>query len=437
MLTRPRWRRSAWAAAMTIMASIAATDSARAEGAEVAEKYGAYSPNYGFRVAETEFGTLNLRIYTYIRYLNQMGLDANYTDAFGDTSTIDRRQDIQFQKVNIQLNGWLMSPKLRYLAYVWTSNTSQGLGAQVVVGGNLNYDHNAHLTVGGGVDALPGVRATEGNFPFWLTVDNRLIADEFFRPSYTMGIWARGKVVERLSYRAMLGNNLSQLGVDAGQLDNGLNTVALALNWFPTTGEYGTRDGFGDFDDHQEVATRVGVHFTRSDEDRQGQPDTEAFENVQIRVSDGSVIFEPGLFGSGILISNATYHMFSADAGVKYRGFSLEGEYYRRWVDNFRGVGTDSLSFDQLTDNGFQLQASAMVVPTELQLYVSGSKVFGEYGDPWDTRVGVNWLPWENYVVRWNLEYLHTDRSPVGGLSLPYTVGGTGDTYYSSFQVNF
>ena len=39
--------------------------------------------------------------------------------------------------------------------------------------------------------------------------------------------------------------------------------------------------------------------------------------------------------------------------------------------------------------------------------------------------------------MRWNAEYLYTDRSPVGGLSLPTLVGGTGETIYSSFQVNF
>ena len=54
------------------------------------------------------------------------------------------------------------------------------------------------------------------------------------------------------------------------------------------------------------------------------------------------------------------------------------------------------------------------------------SKVLGDNGDPWDLRFGLNWHPWHNHVVRWNYEYLHTDRSPVGGLSLPTLVGGTG-----------
>ena len=76
-------------------------------------------------------------------------------------------------------------------------------------------------------------------------------------------------------------------------------------------------------------------------------------------------------------------------------------------------------------------------MPKLLQLYAGWSKVFGDYGEPWDSRFGANWQPWKNHVVRWNLEYLHTHHSPVGGLSLPTQVGGTGDIVYSSFQINF
>jgi hypothetical protein len=396
-----------------------------------------YVPNDGFRVATSEQGTLNVRVLTYLRYLNQLGLDPKSTDSFGKTTTLDRRQDIQMQKVVVFFQGWLLDPKFRYVAYVWTSNPSQGQGAQVVVAGNLNYVLNPHLIVGGGVENLPSVRSCEGNFPFWLTVDNRLIADEFFRGSFTMGVWARGKVLDRLSYRAMLGNNLSQLGVDAGQLDNKLNTISTSLIWLPTTGEFGTNGGFGDFDTHRDIATRLAVHYTSSTENSQGAPNTDAFENVQIRLSDGNPIFTPNLFGPGIQVSDADYHMFCTDGGVKYRGFSLDGEFYWRWVDNLRGPGTELLTFSRLDDHGLQLQASGMVMPKELQAYAGLSKVYGQYGNPWDLRFGINWYPAHNHVMRWNTEYLYTYHSPVGGTSLPTAVGGTGEIIYSSFQVNF
>jgi hypothetical protein len=401
------------------------------------EKTGSYTPNRGFRIASTDKGTVNFRIFAYLRYLNQDALDTLYVNAFGDTSAIDRRQDFQVNKVNIQFNGWLMDPKFTYLFYVWTNNTAQGQTAQVVVAGNLHYRFSDLLTLGGGINGLPGVRSTEGSFPFWLTVDNRLAADEFFRPSYTSGIWARGTVLGGLNYNMMLGNNLSQLGIDAGQLDFKFNTFSAALSWFPTTGEYGLNSNFGDFERHEKVATRVAAHFSHSDEDRQGVPASEAFENVALRLSDGSVIFKTDLFGPGIQIDQAQYQMFSFDAGAKWRGFALEGEYYIRRIDKFRGAGIDQLPADKFSDNGFQLQASAMVVDKTVQAYATYSKINGEYGDPWDMRFGVNWFPWKNHVVRWNIEYIQMRNIPVGGLSLPFPVGGNGGTVYSNFMVNF
>ncbi len=148
------------------------------------------------------------------------------------------------------------------------------------------------------------------------------------------------------------------------------------------------------------------------------------------------MIFEPGLFGEGIQIEDATYQMAAFEAGVKYRGFSLEGEYYWRILDEFRTRAPAVLPFDELDDDGFQLQASALVLP-KLQVYAGYSKVFGEFGEPWDARAGVNWYPLEYDSLRWNFEFIELHRSPVGGLSLPYTVGADGPVFHTNFMIWF
>ena len=56
--------------------------------------------------------------------------------------------------------------------------------------------------------------------------------------------------------------------------DGDFTTFSGALWWMPTTGEYGPRAGFGDYEEHQDLATLIGVHFTFSPEDRQSQPGT-------------------------------------------------------------------------------------------------------------------------------------------------------------------
>lgn len=396
-------------------------------------KWGGYTPNLGYKIANTDRGDLSISIYSYARYLNQLGLDATYKDAFGNVKNVQQRQDFQLQKVQIKFLGWIMDPKFRYFLYAWSSNASQGLGAQVVLAGNLNYSFNKFISVGAGIRSLPGTRSVEGNFPFWLGVDTRLIADEFFRPSYTSGVWAWGQITDRLDYITMIGNNLSTLGVSAAQLNNGFNTFSTSLVWTPTTGEFGP--GFGDFEDHQRLATRLAGHFTRSTEDKQEQPNSDQFENTQIRLEDGSVIFAPNLLGQGISINEVTYKMAAFDGGLKYRGFSLEGEYFLRWLDHFHGTGTAGLA--PIFSHGFQLQTSAMVLPKTLQLYLGGSTLYGKYGNPWDFRAGVSLFPFHNRVVRWNNEFLYLHKSPVGYTSVPFALGGTGPVFHTNLELAF
>lgn len=389
----------------------------------------------GFKLANTRCGDMNFSAWSYVRYLNQNGLDENYTDAFGRTFKLEKRNDVQLNKVNLYFKGWVYDAKLRYLLYVWTANTSQGDPAQVVVGGNLNYVFSEGLTLGGGIDALPGVRTTRGTFPYWLRVDYRTIADEFFRPSFTQGIWARGKIAGRMRYRLMLGNNLSQLGVNAAKLDDTFDTVSGAIWWMPTTGEFGPLGGYGDFESHENLATLVGLSMTHSTEDKQNQPGVEDLNNTQLRLSDGTIIFTPNAFDTAGQINRATYYMMSIDAGLKYRGLAIEGEYYFRWLQKFRTSGV--VPVNSLFDHGFQVQLSTMVMPETLQAYVAGSYISGQYGTPSDVGVGLNWFPTQERLFRVNSELLYLDESPVGYASVPFALGGKGLVFNANVELTF
>jgi hypothetical protein len=397
--------------------------------------WGRYEGGKGIVLARSDNAEVDFSVFTYVRYLNQLALDETYTDAFGRTKTLDLRNDLQFQKVTLNFKGWLFDPDFRYLFYTWTSNTSQGQDAQVVVAGNLSYHFDDAFSLAGGIGALPSTQSTNYTFPNWLRVDHRTIADEFFRGSYTSGIWAWGQIAPALRYRVMVGNNLSQLGIDAGELDATLNTISGALWWMPTTGEYGPAEGLGDFEHHADAATLFSLHYTRSREDAQSQPGVNDFENSQIRLSDGTLLFQADPFGTGTQVDKATYQMFAVSAGVKYRGWSLDGEYYWRRVDDFRANGP--MPFEQMNDHGFQLQGSTMVLPQALQAYVSGSKIYGEYGDPWDVALGINWFPLQRKELRVNVQGLYLENSPVGYASVPFAVGGNGWVLSTDVMLNF
>ena len=392
-------------------------------------------PNLGFKIYESDKAQVYMRLFSYARYLNQQGLDPTYTDFFGNVKTVAQREDFQLNKFFLPFSGWFLDERFRFYLYVWSANTAQGEPAQTVGAGNLSFVANPHLTVGAGITSLPSVRSTEGQFPYWLSVDARLTADEFFRGSYTSGVWLKGEVMPGMNYMAMLANNLSTLGISASQIDNNIDTWSVMLNWMPTTQEFGPLGAFGDFEGHQDLATRIGLHFTHSTEELQSQPGTEDIDNTQIRLTDGSIIFTRNLFGPGINVDEVNYQMASIDAGLKYRGFSLEGEYYWRKLSKFRGTGVSN--FDDITDDGYQLQASAMLMPKLLQLYVGTSGIFGDFGDSSEFRAGFNYFPMRQRGLRLNGEWLNLSDTPVGYTAVPYPVGGNGNVYHVNFELNF
>ena len=225
------------------------------------------------------------------------------------------------------------------------------------------------------------MRSTEGQFPYWLGVDDRLIADEFFRGSYTSGVWLKGEFHTKVKYQAMFANNLSTLGVSAAQLDNKFDTQSYV-------GDVAADDRRVRPVEHVRRLRRSpegrdpasACTTPHSLEEKQSQPGTEGIENSQIRLTDGSVIFTPDLFGPGITVNEVDYRMSSVDAGVKYKGLSLEGEYYWRWLSNYTGVNTGGIP--DINDHGYQLQASGMAVPKVLQLYFGASQIFGQLRRP-------------------------------------------------------
>jgi len=402
--------------------------------AEPPVKWGGFEPGKGVILMRSDTGEVDLGLVSYLRYLNQHGMDKTYTSFFGQSFDVTPREDFQLAKVQITLRGWLFDPRFGYNAYVWTSQASQGLGAQVVVAGNLNWTFNDALRVYLGIQSLPSTRSTNRTFPNWLRNDNRPIADEFFRGSYTQGIWADGKLPWNLEYRVMIANNLSALGVNARQLDAKPNTWSGALTWTPTTGEFGPGNGNGDFENHQQLATLFSAHYTRSTETPQSQPATDSIENTQIRLSDGTLVFSDTAFTGG-RITQVRYQMMALDAAAKYKGMSLEIEYYTRWLDKLKFQG--NIPRNSFFDTGVTLQAAAMIIPKTLQFYLSGSQIYGEFGNPYDVAVGINYFPFKRRDLRLNVMGLWVRNSPVGYTAYPVPVGGNGFTLVTDFSLAF
>ena len=276
--------------------------------------FGEFNPGRGFTVAKGEYGERNLSGYMTVRYLNQLPPDQSARDHLGRPIPVEPRNDFQFHRVMLFSQGWLFTPKFQYQTFVRTVQDTN----QVAVGGVLFYDFGKYLTLGAGWNAYPGTQSLQGSHPYWQSFD-RVMADEFFRPYFSQGVFAQGNLLPTLQYRVMVGNNNSNLDVPAVKLDRDLS-AGVALTWLPTTGEFGPRGAFGDYERHQKLATRFNLAYTFSPEDRQ-TPIGSAPGNTTLRLADSLNVFDTGALANGVAVQKTHYKLVSASAGMKYRGF--------------------------------------------------------------------------------------------------------------------
>jgi hypothetical protein len=109
---------------------------------------------------------------------------------------------------------------------------------------------------------------------------------------------------------------------------------------------------------------------------------------------------------------------------VKYRGCSLSGEYFLRWLTDIQGNG--AISDDALFDHGFFVQAGAFVVPKSLELFGRGSAVIGPFGSGSEIGGGVNWYVSQqsNWRFTGDIAYIHD--SPAQQDRTGFTAGASG-----------
>src|SRR5262245_38593577 len=67
--------------------------------------------NAGFLLYDGDQGQIYFRLFSYVRYLNQRNLDPTYVDYFGNTHTVQQRQDMQLLKFFAPFSGWYLTPK--------------------------------------------------------------------------------------------------------------------------------------------------------------------------------------------------------------------------------------------------------------------------------------------------------------------------------------
>ena len=382
---------------------------------------GKFTPGKGFQLVQTKFGSLNISAYGMARWVDQVSPDTTWVDHLGNTKTFDSRNDIYWHRSMIWFKGFLGTPKLTYAITVWTVTTTQ----QTLVFGTIMYRFNKYLTAGIGMTPNVCIRTLQGAFPFFTSTD-RTMAEDGLRGGFTNGVFISGEILPRLRYTAVLGNNLSILGVKAANLTRHFSK-SISLEWEPTTGEFGPRGGNGDFENHQKIATRFGASYCHSRENRFNNTGTPSPDNTQVRLSDGVLFFETDAMAPGVTVIEANYDLIAVDLGFKIKGFALHTEFYYRTLSKIDADGPVPLSI--IRDKGYAVQALYMAIPKILCIYGVNSMIIDEFKrNPYEAGGGVNIYPLKTRSWRINAQAMYIYKSAAGGTFGLYTNGQTGAT---------
>ena len=383
----------------------------------------------GFVVAKTDKGTLYLSVYLLGRYMNQLPVHQDFTDHLGVVHAIDTREDVNIQRMQFWVRGWFWDPKFQYEFQSWSVLST----TQVALIGQIGYAFakQAKLTIG--VSGNPGVRSLLGQAPLFFGTD-RFLGDEYFKPGFTSGAWLTGELVPGLQYKLMSGNALSQLGITAVQLRR--NKASSATGWWmPTTKEFGPRGAYGDYEDHQKLAVRIGASFTHSRENRLNQIPESSPDNTVIRLSDSDLLFATGSLAPDVTVINASYRLTSADLGFKYRGLHVQGDYYYRSLSGFDADGPVPMT--KILDKGYEIQTGYMVVPKRFELYASTSQITGAFNRPHEVAGGANYYPGTGRYPKLDFWMTSVSRSPVSSTFGYYVGGQKGLTFSFSTDLLF
>jgi hypothetical protein len=364
---------------------------------------------------------LKFNINTQLRYLNTQDSDTTFTDHLGVEHDVHTRNDITVNRAMFILGGYFFDPRLRYSFTVWTSAGA----ASIIVASNIGWQFNKALMIMAGYTGVPGSRSLVNTFPFF-TGNDRSMADNFFRPGFTQGAWATGELPKALNYLAFVGNGLNTLSISANKIDTHL--LFSGSVWWEPLGAYGepgkARNMYDDYFASKKVRIRVGGAYTRSREDRFSNLDQTSPENTSIYNSDGVLFFSTGAFAPGVTIDQATYRMYALDAGMKWNGLAINGQFFARRLSDFDADGP--LPVASTLDHGGELSASYFADPQKAMLYARGSWVRGQFGDSHEYGAGVKWFFLPTERVWLNAELFKIDRAPYSGAFTPYTAGMTG-----------
>jgi hypothetical protein len=256
------------------------------------------------------------------------------------------------------------------------------------------------------------------------------MANDFFRPDRTLGIFGIGKIGETGNYEIMVGNGYSSSNISNLFSDN--RFTFSATSYVDPLGSYG-REIF-DPDIIKEARVRLGHSFVYSPQSGIdiGVPFDEA--NF-VRLSDGTPLTKTGALGPGITVSDFDIFLYGIDAAWKWNGWSVNGECFARWIEQI--VGDGPLPKTALFQHGLYLEGGRFLIPRTFDVNARYSLVSGEFGNGAEYAAGFNWYPLAKPSLKMSFDVTSLDGSPLQNTASDILAGDQGTLFRTQFQAEF
>ena len=348
------------------------------------------------------------------------------------TVPVETRNDFEIERGRLEFSGFMWDPKLQFYINIDADTDDQHRAIFHDFWVNYKFDDAFNLHAGkafvpGSRDWLSGSTRTH--------LADRSMANSFFRPDRSIGIWAEGEIADGVFYRAMLANGFNTQDLRASTVPHEIDSLFAysATSYWDPFGDYGK--GYADIDCSCDFLARIGHSFTYAPNHGQdGHVGTRA-EEAAIRLSDGSLLTATGVLGPGAQVRDFDVYLYAVDAAFKYRGWSMNSEYYFRWIQDMRANAPISTS--KLYDDGFYVDLGKMIIAKKVELVGRVSTVDGAFGDTWEYAGGTNVYLNGDHSHKVTLDASVLDGSPTSASSPNYEVGQDGVLYRLQYQVAF
>lgn len=375
--------------------------------------------------------SLKLNVTTQVRYTGFARSVESWTDSAGLVLPVRNRSFFTLNRNWFSFSGFAFDPRLRFNATVFSTSATN----QTIAFGLVSYEFSKAFIASSGYYKVPGTREWIESARYPLGVD-RTMANTFFRPGISPGVWAQGEPVRNVYYYAGVFDDLSSVINTASRTTTNMTYAANA--WWEPLGSFGP--GYADEEHHESPVVRLGasVVYNRSRREPNlalGQTNP---ENTILRLSDGTPLYQRDALAPGVTIQAAHVLLASYDLSLKYRGLSLSTEAYTRWITDLEPNGRAPRgALDDIADVGGFVQGSYALIPKRFELFARTSGVFGRFGDGSDYGGGANWYVFANRNVRATFEAKRINHSPADNVLYGYFAGQSGTLFQVQLLTDF